>query len=431
MSKELSLKPIYVITGIFLLGAILFSSIILTTASDYGLRHRLLHNPVILYLKHTYNSLRKLPDIVFLPYQLAKTNLPTYDLNISVNNIMSMNAALAPDPISGRMTDDNSPYVKARFEDKSTDFVDTIDLRYRGQEANHWNSLQKSYRIRFDDNNFWNEMHFVNFVIPYDRGYYIEPLNMYRAQKFGLIDVPMKFVRLNLNGTDNGVYLMFEQWSPEFLKKKNLPASKIFSLADGVVHATTLSDYVNTFDEAGDVEKKELAELLSLRDEATPQYFKTRLPQIMDMDQLYYWNILSILARSNHQDETYNPLLYFNGTTGKMQMIPWDIEIYPPESAYDDKASVLMKKVLSVPEFRQRRDELLQKYIENPKNLEDDLAFYDKLLDETRTDFLQDNTKLETSFTYLSKVKRYREYIVLNFEKAQDILSLPKDYYAN
>ncbi|HEY4509075.1 MAG TPA: CotH kinase family protein [Candidatus Paceibacterota bacterium] len=431
MKKDLSKRPLYVLGAIFLVGAILATSLVIVAMRDYSLRLRLLHNPAIQYFKHSYNSFRKLSDIVFLPYLFAESNLPVYDLNVSVNNTMSMNEALSPDPISGRMTDDNAPYVKALFEDKSIGFVDTIDLRYRGQEANHWNSLQKSYRIRFDDKNLWGGKRLVNFIIPYDRFYYIEPMNMYRAKKFGLIDVPMKFVRLNLNGTDNGVYLMFEQWSPEFLEKKGLPQGKIFSLADGVYHATKLSDYVNTFDEKGDVKKEELAELFFLRDKSDVSTFKRKLPQIMDMDKLYHWNILNILARSNHQNEADNLLLYWNDVTLKFEMIPWDIEIYPPENPYTDSVSLLMKRVLSIPEFRARRDELLRQYIENPKNLEDDLAFYDKLEKETKIDFLKDNSKLQTDFTYLSNIKKYRRFVALDFEKAKEILSLPKDYYGD
>src|SRR3989338_4859074 len=210
MKNEVSHKPISVLGLIFMAGAPLVGGFVYVAMFDYQAKTKLLQNPIIQHFKHTYNSLRKLPDIFFVPYLLVDNNLPVYYLTIPVDNIMRLNSVLPEDPISGRMNSANKLFVKAIFKDKSGNYESEVKVRYRGQNANHWNSIQKSYRIEFPDDNYWNGQQVVNFIIPYDRQYYIEPVNIYRAKKFGLIDVPMEFVHLNLNGSDRGVYLMFE-----------------------------------------------------------------------------------------------------------------------------------------------------------------------------------------------------------------------------
>src|SRR3989344_1207375 len=352
-----------------------------------------------------------------------------YYLTIPVDNIMRLNSVLPEDPISGRMNSANKLFVKAIFKDKSGNYESEVKVRYRGQNANHWNSIQKSYRIEFPDDNYWNGQQVVNFIIPYDRQYYIEPVNIYRAKKFGLIDVPMEFVHLNLNGSDRGVYLMFEQWSPEFLAKKQLPEAKIFSLKDGIYGGQILSDYVNTFDEEGDVAKEELATLLELRDKADKDTFKVLISQIVDMEKLYRWNVINILAGSNHQNEAQNPLLYWNNVIGKFEIIPWDIGISDRTSvSYDDSASLLMSRILSIPEFRARRDQILREYVENSENLDDDLNFYDNLVKQTKTDFFKDNFKLYTNFTYLSSIKKDRQILIDNFESVRSAFDFVQNY---
>jgi len=425
MKQSVSRRPLYAIVALFGIATCIALALLITVKTNEGARQALLANPLMEHFKHTYNSFKKLPDIFFLPYLFAESSIPTYRISIPIDNIIRMNAVLpAGVPLSGKLAEENKLFVKAEFEDPESGYQARVDIKYRGENANHWNALQKSYRVQFPDGNFLEGQRLVSFVTPYDRFYYIEPLNAYRAKKLGLTNLDMKFVRLVINGADTGVYLMFEHWSPEFLAKKGLPETKIFGLADGDLNrAHSLADYVNMFDKEGDVKKEELATLLELRDKADEATFKKLLPEIFDMDKLYGWNILTILSGSTHQSEDTNPVLYFDGATGKFELVPWDTEVADVSRVpFDDTASLLIRRAMNIPEFRAERDRRLREYIEDPANLTDDLAFYDALAEGTKTDFLKDNSKFHNNFQYLSVVARNRAWVAKAFEEADRVL---------
>ncbi|MDO8574107.1 MAG: CotH kinase family protein, partial [bacterium] len=346
--------------------------------------------------------------------------------NISPEDLMLLNSYLPEDPIFGRLEEDNKVFVNGFFA--APDYKGEVEVKYRGLNVNHWSSLKKSLRIKFPDDHFFEGMSFINFVSPRDRSYIASLLNMYRAEKLGLTNLKMYFVRLNVNGYDTGVYLAFEHWSPEWLAKKNLPEGKIFRNSTDV--AESIDDYKNIFDEAGDIEKEELKNFLELVNKADDQTLKKLLPYVLDLDKFYAWNVLNILAGSNHQTEAQNAVIYFNSATGKLEIIPWDTNIGDPTgNSYQDNVSFLVNRVMSIREFREKRNALLQSYIENPKNLEDDLAFYDELYEVLRTDFLKDSYKFKNNFQFLNEVKVIREMISDNFSQAKDILEKDQDYY--
>jgi len=403
---------------------------VLFAKTDDVTRFALLQNPIIQHVKHTYSSFRKLPDLLYFPYWFVKDDIPVYHLSIPIDNIGRMNDALPNAPMSGKLEEENKLYVKATFGDLVDGYRDRVDIKYRGVNALHWNTQKKSYRIKFPDENLWRGQRLVTFIIPYDRAYYNTPLNMYRAKKLGLISLDMHFARLVINGKDAGVYLVFEHWSPELLAKKGLPESKIFGNKDGDLHqALVPSDYVNILDKESDNFNEEIATLLKVRDETDKDTFKTLISQIVDLDKLYAWNVLTILAGSSHQSEDVNAILYFNNVTGKFEIIPWDVNVgMIGEEPFDERFSKLVQRVLSVPEFREARNKVLREYIDNPENLAKELAFYDALVDKVNTAFLKDNTKRFTNFRYLADVRVYRETITNNFEKAAQTLDLEYTY---
>lgn len=428
MRNAASRKPLYALVALLSVGVLLAGGVLVAAKTNEGVRQALLSSPFIQHFKHTYNSLRKLSDIVFFPYIFAKGDIPVYHITIPINNLLRMNAALPDDPLSGKLEEKNKLYVKATFVDPESGYSDRVDIKYRGINANHWNTLKKSYRIQFPDGDFWHGQRLITFVTPYDRLYYIEPMNMYRAKKLGLISLDMHFARLVINGKDAGVYLAFEHWSPELLAKKGLPESKIFGIRDGITEASTLSDYVNIFDKEGDTQKEELAAFLELLHNADDETFKKLMPQLFDMKKLYAWDVLTILAGFMHQNEYNNTILYFNSATGKFEFIPWDINLGQTDVPFDDGTSLLIRRVLSIPEFRAERDAILRDYVDDPANLADDLAFYDQLQRETNTDFLKDANKFFTDFKYLSDVQKYREWVIKDFERARSNLELTYAY---
>ncbi|MFT5036453.1 MAG: parallel beta-helix repeat protein [Candidatus Azotimanducaceae bacterium] len=420
-------KKYIILASVFIIMVLPIVSIL--QLKNSSLRNEILQNPILQHFVHTYYSLRKIPDILFIPYMVTDSKLPTYTLEIPHDNIARMNAKLPDDPMFGTLEEENKLYVNANFS--YDQYADRVKVRYRGLNANHWNKQKKSLRVQFPSSNYFNGARLLNFIMPFDRKYFIEPLNMHRTKKFGLIDVDMYFSRLNINGVDTGVYLTFEHFSPEWLAKKALPEEKLFGLRDGTLDgaASTPDDFVNMLAKETDVEKEELVTLLTLIQHADDATFENVMPYLVDLEKLYKWNIINILAGISHQTESENAVLYFNSVTGKFEIIPWDTSLGDRAiGTYDVSKSPLMSRLLSVPDFRARHDALLRTYIENEENLREDLAFYDQLYEQTKVDFFKDHYKHFNNFNFLATVREQRQRIEDHWYSAVDVLDPEYDY---
>lgn len=407
--------------------ALFFGAFIFLKGSSY--RYGLLQNPFIQHFTHSYHSVRKLPDLLFIPYLFIDFKIPTYNLRISVDNIIMMNAALSNDPFAGKLEEENKLFINAWLASEDDYYEDRVEVKYRGINANHWNSLKKSLRVKFPDGNFLNGKRLINLITPYDRAYFIEPLNAFRARKLGLIDVDFSYVRVDLNGRDAGVYLAFEHFSPEWLAKKGLPEETLYGIADGnIERAADITQYVNMFNKEGDTDKEPMQAFLELIHKSSDEEFRSLAPILLDIEKFLAWNVLNIISRSFHQDEAGNTILYFNTVTGKFEMIPWDTNIGDETiTPYEDNFSVLMSRILSISEYKEKRDKILSSYLTD-ENLEEDLAFYDDLSKELKADFINDNYKLYNNFQYLLDVSHQRDLVIDNWNRAKDFIDSEINY---
>lgn len=406
-----------------------------------NIRMSFLRNPVVIYFLHTYHSFRKLPDIVFAPYYLIPSKLPAYTIYITSENINFLNSNLPDNPISGYLYDENKVWVDAIFI--AGGYKEKVQIKYRGTNANHWNSFQKSLRVKFPSEHLFNGMKSFDLIIPYDRGYFAEVLNFYRAQKLGLAVLDMSFARLSLNGVDMGVYIEVERWNEKKLSRSPLPDTlEVFNFGDGVstdgknTDATLINiksrndNYYfaqNTGLSSGEENLKVFYNILENADDET---FKRLAPIIIDLPKLYAFNVVSVLAGSGHFDGSFgNVYLIFNPEKGKFEISPWDLGVRSIGNVFGDQRIELTNRVFSILEFRNARNKLLKSYIENQENLTDDMKFYDGWFEKTKYDFFTDNAKLYNNFQFLKQVRLFRKTLVDNFSAARAVLNYGDKYY--
>jgi len=411
----------------------------------YKLRSALLKSDIFAHLLHPYHSLRKLPDILFAPYLFKKSTLPQYSLSVSPEDLEILNNALPDDPIQGYLRQENRVWVKGVFS--AGDYSEKVDIKYRGTNANHWNSFKKSFRVEFPKNNLFQGMRALNLVIPYDRYYFIEPLNFYRAKKLGLTTLDLSFSRLNFNGQDWGVYLSNEHLNNEWLEKRRIPDDAMIFGYDDVSTPEDSPDSLSPYfiqignkklywdkytsaEHAGAFET--FADIAINSDDET---FRKSIGNILDLDKYYSWNVMNILAGSDHLGYDGNTLLIYNPATGRFEFSPWDVGVFKisnlENGQYVDNRFALSRRIFSFPEFREQRDKLLKSYIEDSAQLEDDLLFYDNLASETKADFYNDNAKLFNNFQFRRQINEFRKEVASNFESAKTVLTYDTEYYTN
>ncbi len=402
-------------------------------------RSRLAASPIGKLLMPSWHSIKKSYNLINIPYWFAPTKLPVYYLSISPSNIEELTDSLPYDANNlsyGDFLEENKKYTKALFVSSTDNYQAEIKIRYRGLIENNWNAEKKAYRLKFPKEKLFNGMKGLNLFLPDDRGYFAEMLDAYRAKKLGFLVPDFQFVRLNINQRDLGVYLAAEPWSKEWLaRNENIDTNNIFSNKDeksgngaSLFSLSRLNDwesYTLNTNEIGNFE--ELKTLLNLIESADDGEFAKKIGSIFDLDKFYRWEVVNVLAGSNHQDDAGNSVLLFRQETGKFEYLPWDVNFYAlNENFYKENNTTLVKRILSNNDFYHEYQKVLNEYISDPDNLKDDLAYYDNLYEKYRKEFYKDQAKIDNDYVFEKKLKEYRNLIISNFEAAKKIAEINK-----
>ncbi|MBI4114521.1 MAG: CotH kinase family protein [Candidatus Niyogibacteria bacterium] len=415
----------------------------------------LITNPYVKKLLPTYRGFRELGtgliDLLYLPKMFGGVDIPDYRLEIDPDDYRFLNSNL-PDPFSDEvlkgevwLTEQYKQTVPAKFV--YHDRVYDVDVRYRGENPNHWTEAKRSWQIGFKKKNPFDGLRTIKLIIPTDRDYFVSYLNSYRGQKFSLAVPEKKYVTLHVNGKDMGVYYQIEDWSDAFLEKQQLPteANLYITEDDAFFGRRDLSAFIDPklwnkqtedsfFSFSNFAEIDMLIQLLNTSDAA---FFEKHIGDIVDLENFYLWNMVSLLAGSKHQSSTGNMRLYFNTSKGKFEIIPWDVGLssdinFLPIAPNPWECVVqypicwnrLVEKILGVPAFAFRQKQILWEYVSQEKNLEDDLAFYDKIYYDMRPHFYADFVKIDSNFEFDRRVQGARALYIEVFHQLRSMFEI-------
>ena len=379
-------------------------------------------HPAVTRVLPIYWQIRKLTDVTYLAYAFKSDSVPNYQLEISDNNVREMDASL-PEGFMG-VVYTNKISVPARFTAGNQSF--DVDARYRGDNAVHWNAAKKSYQVRLQGKDSFQGLTEMNFIIPDDRYFAIEHFNNYRAGKLGLNHPVSGFANLSVNGTE-GLYFMIEGWSKEMLSKWGVPDDSLF-YGEKDLEATggdlwaDLSNWQTVVGNDAPEKFAPLSELLRLLNKAGDSEFNAKIFELVDKDNFYAWQIHQELANSTHQ-AIGNVRLYFDKSKNKFFFVPWDVEIEDPHARDNfEYYGPLAKRIFSNPEFLEEKRKRLYGYVSDEKNLEDDLAFYDRTYESFKISLYRDRTKIYTNRFADSVYEQRRQMIVDIFRQLKEHL---------
>jgi parallel beta-helix repeat protein len=423
-----------IITTFALFSFMIIVYVVIFYGLSTGQRYMMMRNPIGYKILANWHSLRKIVNIVHLPYWFKDSQLEIYTIVISPNNTQEMNnyKPVGDDGLTfGRMFDDLKHYVNAYFVG-SQEYIEEIDIRYRGIQNNNWDAEKTAFRIKFPKENLFQGQRSLNLFLPYDRGFFIEPLNSHRADKLGVFSAEFEFVRAMINGRDLGVYLASEPWSKEFLAKQNImDSNNIFSnkdidVSEEVIKLSMdrLSDWKSYTAEIEEGPFEELAALLTLIDKADEQEFANKISTLVNLEEFYAWHALNVLAGSSHQSDNSNSVLLFRQETGRFELASWDVNIDNPDHYTLEKTNILARRILANQHFFEESQKVLSEYVEDENNLVDDLKFYDDIYERMKPEFYNDQAKLYNDFMFDDTIVKYRDWLIGNFANAKEIASL-------
>ncbi len=426
LNKEKSkIVVIYILGGLFLILSL--TAFLLASFSVYVYFRDISKFEVIestpRFFKKSIDTLR---DIPYLVYKFQSSSLPVYKLYISDKDYKEINDALPNAYIT--LPSESKKKVPARLVYNGQE--KNIEVGYRGDSYIHWFFEEKSWAFIFQPNDLLEGQSEIRLIVPWDRVYVGEYLANYRARKLGLPTPDDKFVILRINNGPKMLYYQIEVWSNEFLKKhfgtddgnlygeNDTTAGSIFASSMFWKKYTSVKGQENNY--------ADLDYLLDLINNASKDEFKEKITAILDMDNFYNWHIQSILSGTPGQDRNHNVRLYFDRQKGKFFLIPWDagLDVYgsifdtqnPDESFnLDNDYNPLVNRILDIPEFLSERNKRLWNYVKNDKNLEEDLAYFDKAYQEIRVALYNDSAKFWRSGAAEAQIKNARSAVVANY----------------
>jgi parallel beta-helix repeat protein len=399
----------------------------------------IIQSPVVTQLIPLYRSLRKMPDLLFIPrYVFYNTKLDTYEIYIKPENINILNSFLPNKPFGTSLSslkNENKTWVSADFI--YGQYKEKVKIRYRGNQANHWNSFKKSMLIKFPKDHLFNGMRELTLVIPSDRRYFAMSLNHFRARKMDMIVPDESFVRVKLNGADHGVYIAFEHWSPEWVEKQpisseslllgtfDLPNVKDDSLVPSIYTSKGLMYWRNWNMETLSLEP--VSTLVNIVENAPDDIFEKIIPHIIDLKQYYARDIINILSGSYHNvgdiPGANNLVLYFDVADGKFRPIPYNTVLFTREDEFPGEPTTLQKRIWNVPKFKKERDSAFHSYVEKNKN--DDIKFMENWFSKMNNEFYSDNAKADNNLVYFKKMRLFsdtiKDYFDDPFNKLDDL----------
>ena len=289
------------------------------------------------------------------------SQLPIVELYIKGKRLDKLTASL---PASG------AEYQSARVKLENKEFK--ADVRFRGDSINHWAFPNRSWRVRLAKGKDYNGMQYFNLNVPRVDNQISNWLgyDIARTLSGGLVPYS-DFVHFRLNRLYDGVRLFLEQPNQDFLRKRNLPAGKIFvgditseQIYGGQPRKHLYRD-TSAWDIRGLVEGErgdEIAELVRIiREEHDPYEFYYAIDSVFDLDALTKFIATLELVGTVHIDETHNGKYYFNPVTGKFIPIVWDTVAYfwKNRAQLDLASNSLFRVVLANPELREKKDRAL------------------------------------------------------------------------
>jgi len=363
------------------------------------------------------NQLAKITDIPFSVYQFHSRQLPTYQLFIKGKDLEVLQSVL-PSLNQTNIIFNFDTQVPAVF---ITDDEQTykVRVRYRGNHSVHWAYAKKSWRVNFRNNDNFQDLSSIDFIIPEDRGLVLEHLANFRAKKLNLLAPDSWFANLQVNQKSQGVYYATEKIDEDFISRRGLTGTLFGEKDDADNWMISIYTSINRWriypENSHHPDYKYLKQLLDLIN--NPDTTTAELLTLIDLDNFLNWQVHSLLMASFTQNGERNNRLFYNHQINKFQLIPWDIgQRHDVYEELDRPYNPLADKLLADPDIRTKRNNKLKEYISDPDNLTEDLEFFEDALEQMYIPLMQDNMKFYANIKYSLDIKAYRSWMMQHFD---------------
>lgn len=304
-----------------------------------------------------------------------QNKLPVYQLFIHPSNIKELRADIwCDDPVPAVLT-----FNKKRYE---------IDIVYRGSHIRKFD--KKSYHISFYKPSIFRNAKEIHLNAEFkDPSLIRNKLSLDFFSDIGCLAPQSRYVALNLNGKNQGVYLELESVDDYFLAKRKLPKGAIFYAVDGDANYSLMSDLDKEVKKSLDLgyerkcgidqDNNYLQDMIIKINSIPREEFEKEIEQYLNVEKYLCW-LAGVVLTQNYDGFVHNYALYRNGETGLFEVIPWDYDAtwgrdvngkYMPEDYVRVEGfNTLTARILDVDSFRKKYQQLLEQVLDNQFTLD-------------------------------------------------------------
>ena len=263
-----------------------------------------------------------------------------------------------------------------------------IDIAYRGSHIRKFK--KKSYHITFFKPKTYRNAKEVHLNAEYkDPSLIRNKLSFDFFSEIGALAPQSRYVSLNLNGKNEGIYLELESVDEWFLAKRKLPNGAIFYAVDGDANFSLMSDldkevkkslelgYERKF--GSDQDDYFLQEMIIKVNSISTAEFEIEIEKYIHVDKYLIW-LAGVVFTQNYDGFVHNYALYRSGETGQFEIIPWDYDAtwgrdvngkYMEENYVRIEGfNTLTARILAVDTFRKKYRSLLEQILNQQFTLE-------------------------------------------------------------
>lgn len=340
-----------------------------------------------LFHLHLHDRLRQDWRRLTMPEPLERSQLPTYGLMLSNDNLGQLERQLPPG-------DGDTYYVNGHFT--RGEQIYPVRVRYRGSKAWHWLNPQKSWKVRVEDGLSFDGRTTFNLLntpepIPFDEHVVLEI-----ARELGLLAPDYYPFRLIFNNVHLGVY--FFETSPDegMLRREQRMPGSIYSGNQGPIDPITGVDRLwkspNVWQKVCAVKREamndisELEALLEVVERGTNRDFARFAERALDLEKYALFDALDIVFGTNQHDFGENHKLYFDPYRGRFEPIAWNFRGGQHEREFNRVENPLLLRLKQLPRYVSLRNAAVKRLLDgrcSPEALERRTA---ELLEELAPD---------------------------------------------
>ncbi|MFP4378903.1 MAG: CotH kinase family protein [Candidatus Sumerlaeia bacterium] len=268
----------------------------------------------------------KIPREMVIAFSKDDSTIPTYQIAITPAQLRNFRREFHSR--TGLVKHFANVDVRYRDDSGEIDWIGQARIRRRGIMADQL--LAKNFKIEFENAEALGfiEAHLI--PIRHKTSSWLI-FHGWLAEELGLISPRMRFVRVQFNGVDWGLYVEVEQFGREMLKRYGLGNSDLYGETDDFGNVTNTILYDTTarwkkYDPLMGNEKDftPMREFLELINEGDDAEFRREIFGLVDKENVMRWHAHQEIMNSYHQTSFGNNRLLYNRVTGKLEFVPWD-----------------------------------------------------------------------------------------------------------